>query len=86
MLRSSWRAEHADASDEELRDAVDSVFDAMSPTETLRFGSALSQVRTSISRLAADPAVREVRWTAVPIAARSGTAGQRRPPATGTAA
>jgi len=73
-LRSSGRAEHADASDEELRDALDSVFDAVRPTETFSFGSALSQVRTSISRLAADPALREVMWTAVPIAASSGTA------------
>lgn len=68
VLRSSLRAGYADASDEELRDALENVFDAMSPAEAFNFGSALSKVGKGASRLVADPTFREIVRTAAPIA------------------
>jgi hypothetical protein len=68
VLRSSLRAEYADASDEELRDALEDIFDAMSPAEEFSFGAALSQAGKSFIRLAADPTFRQVVRTAAPIA------------------
>jgi hypothetical protein len=67
-LRSSLRAEYADASEEELREAVENVFDAMSPAEAFNFGSALSQIGKSAGRLAADPTFQSIVRTAAPIA------------------
>lgn len=68
VLRSSLRAEYADASDEELRDALENVFDAISPAEEFSFSAALNQAGKSFSRLAADPTFRQVVRTAAPIA------------------
>jgi hypothetical protein len=68
VLRSSLRAGYADASDEELRGALENVFDAMSPAEAFNFGSALSKVGKGASRLVADPTFREIVRTAAPIA------------------
>jgi hypothetical protein len=68
VLRSSLRAEYADASDEELRDALENIFDAMSPAEEFSFSAALNQAGKSIGRLAADPTFRQVVRTAAPIA------------------
>jgi len=68
VLRSSLRAEYADASDEELRDALENVFDAISPAEEFSFSAAVNQAGKSFSRLAADPTFRQVVRTAAPIA------------------
>ena len=68
VLRSSLRAEYADASDEELRDALENVFDAISPAEEFSFSAALNQAGKGFSRLAADPTFRQVVRTAAPIA------------------
>jgi hypothetical protein len=68
VLRSSLRSDYADASDQELSDALEDVFDAMSPAEGFNFGAALSQAGKSINRLAADPTFRQVVQTAAPIA------------------
>ena len=48
--------EYADASDEEMDDALANVLDAMSPAEAFNFGSALSQIGKSASQLVSDPA------------------------------
>ena len=68
VLRSAMREEYADASDEEMEDALENVLEAMSPAEAFNFGSALSQIGKSAGRLASDPAFIQVVRTAAPIA------------------
>ncbi len=67
VLRSTMREEYADASDEEMGDALETVLDSMSPAEAFSFGSALNQIGKSASRLASDPAFIQVVRTAAPI-------------------
>ena len=68
VLRSTMREEYADASDEEMGDALESVLDSMTPAEAFNFGSALNQIGKSASRLASDPAFIQVVRTAAPMA------------------
>lgn len=68
VLRSSLRAEYADASDAEMGDAVENVLDSMSAAEAFNFGSALRQIGNSASKLASDPAFAQIVRTAAPIA------------------
>lgn len=68
VLRSTMREEYADASDEEMGDALENVLDSMTPAEAFNFGSALNQIGKSASRLASDPAFAQVVRTAAPIA------------------
>jgi hypothetical protein len=68
VLRSTMREEYADASDEEMGDALESILDSMTPAEAFNFGSALNQIGKSASRLASDPAFVQVVRTAAPIA------------------
>jgi hypothetical protein len=68
VLRSSLRQEYAEASDEEMGDALENVADSMSAAEAFNFGSALSQIGKSASRLASDPAFAQIVRTAAPIA------------------
>jgi hypothetical protein len=65
VLRSALSEEYADASDEEMGDALENVLDALSPAEALNFGSALK----SASRLASDPTFIQAVRTAAPVAA-----------------
>ncbi len=67
VLRSTMREEYADASDEEMGDALENVLDSMSQAEAFNFGSALNQIGKSASRLASDPAFTQVLRTAAPI-------------------
>jgi hypothetical protein len=68
VFRSSLREEYADASDEEMGDALENILDSMSAAEAFNFGSALSQIGKSASKLAADPAFAQIVRTAAPIA------------------
>jgi hypothetical protein len=68
VFRSSLREEYADASDEDMGDALESILDSMSAAEAFNFGSALSQIGKSASRLASDPAFAQIVRTAAPIA------------------
>jgi hypothetical protein len=68
VLRSTMREEYADASDEEMGDALESVLDSMTPAEAFNFGSALNQIGKSASRLASNPAFAQIVRTAAPIA------------------
>jgi hypothetical protein len=68
VLRSSLRAEYADASDAEMGDALENVLDSMSAAEAFNFGSALRQIGKSASKLAADPTFAQIVRTAAPIA------------------
>src|SRR5690242_10949789 len=68
VLRSAMRAEYAGASDQEMSDALESVLESMSPAEAFNFGSALSQIGKSASRLVSDPTFVRIAQTAAPIA------------------
>jgi hypothetical protein len=68
VLRSAMREEYADASDAEMAEALENVLDALSPAEAFNFGSALSQIGRSASKLAADPTFQQVVRTAAPVA------------------
>jgi hypothetical protein len=66
-LRSSLREEYADASDEEMDDAVVSVLGSMSPAEGFNFASALNRIGKSASQLVSDPTFASIAGTALPI-------------------
>jgi hypothetical protein len=68
VFRSSLREEYADASDAEMGDALENILDSMSAAEAFNFGSALSQIGKSASKLASDPAFAQIVRTAAPIA------------------
>ena len=68
VLRSSLREEYADASDAEMGDALENVLDSMSAAEAFNFGSALSQIGKSATKLASDPTFAQIVRTAAPIA------------------
>lgn len=66
-LRSAMREEYADASDEEMGDALMNVLGSMSPAEAINFGSALNRIGKSASQLVSDPTFVSVAGTALPI-------------------
>jgi hypothetical protein len=68
VLRSSLREAYADASDAEMGDALENVLDSMSAAEAFNFGSALSQIGKSATKLASDPTFAQIVRTAAPIA------------------
>jgi hypothetical protein len=68
VLRSSLREEYADASDAEMGDALENVLDSMTAAEAFNFGSALSQIGKSATKLASDPRFAQIVRTAAPIA------------------
>lgn len=68
VLRSSLRESYADASDAEMGDALENVLDSMSAAEAFNFGSALSQIGKSATKLASDPTFAQIVRTAAPIA------------------
>lgn len=68
VLRSSLREEYADASDAEMGDALENILDSMSAAEAFNFGSALSQIGKSATKLASDPTFAQIVRTAAPIA------------------
>src|SRR5215467_3412974 len=68
VFRSALRAEYADASDAEMGEALENVLDSMSAAEAFNFGSALSQISKSASKLMSDPTFAQIVKTAAPIA------------------
>lgn len=68
VLRDSLADEYADASPEELDDALEYIFESMSPAEAFNFGKALSQIERGASQILTDPAVAQVAKTTLPIA------------------
>jgi hypothetical protein len=83
-LRSTMREEYADASDEEMSDALMNLLCSMSPAEAINFVSALDRIGTSASELASDPTVAAVAGAALPVL--GGAAGTLGSGPTGTAA
>jgi hypothetical protein len=67
VLRSTLHESHADASDEEVADALADVFDSMSPAEAFNFASALHRIGRSAGQLISDPAFAAVAQTALPV-------------------
>src|SRR3954451_13369851 len=66
-LRSTLRDEYADASEQELQEALTNVVDAMSAAEAFNFGSALDRISKSANRVLSDPTFVSVAGTALPI-------------------
>jgi hypothetical protein len=83
-LRSTMREEYADASDEEMGDALTNLLGSMSPAEAINFASALDRIGTSASELASDPTVAAVAGAALPVL--GGAAGTLGSGPAGTAA
>ena len=67
VLRSTLHDDYADASDDEVEDALANVLDSLSPAEAFNFGSALNQIGKSASRVVSDPAFVSVARTALPV-------------------
>lgn len=67
VLRSTLHERYADASDDEVEDALANVMDSLSPAEAFNFGSALNQIGKSASRVVSDPAFVSVAGTALPV-------------------
>jgi hypothetical protein len=67
VLRSTLHEGYADASDDEMEDALANVLDSLSPAEAFNFGSALHQIGKSASRVVSDPAFVSAARTALPV-------------------
>jgi hypothetical protein len=66
-LRSALSEDYAEASDEEIGDALADVLDSMSAAEAFNFASALNRIGKSASQLVSDPTFAAVAQTALPI-------------------
>jgi hypothetical protein len=67
-LRSALNEDYAEASDEEVGDALANVLDSMSAAEAFNFASALNRIGKGASQLVSDPTFAAVAQTALPIA------------------
>ncbi len=67
VLRSALHEEYADASDEEMSDALANMLDSISPAEAVSFASALNQIGKGASQLISDPAFAAVAQVALPV-------------------
>jgi hypothetical protein len=67
-FRSALSEGHTDASDAEVADALENVLDSMSAAEGFNFGSALSGIVKSASKVVSDPTFASIVRTAAPIA------------------
>jgi hypothetical protein len=66
-LRSALNEDYAEASDEEVGDALANVLDSMSAAEAFNFASALNRIGKGAGQLVSDPAFAAVAQTALPI-------------------
>jgi hypothetical protein len=66
-LRSALDEGYADASDEEMDDALANVLDSLSAAEAFNFTSALNRIGKSAGQLVSDPTFAAVAQTALPI-------------------
>ncbi|MBM2620812.1 hypothetical protein JIG36_35465 [Actinoplanes sp. LDG1-06] len=69
-LRSALRDEYADADDQEMRTAVTSMMDSLSPAEAFNFGSVLGQLSKGAGQVLNDPTFKAVAGTALPAAGK----------------
>jgi hypothetical protein len=68
VLRQALHEDYADASAEEMDEALVHMLDSMSPAESLNFANALGQIGSSANQLVADPRFAAVARTALPVA------------------
>ena len=68
LLRGVLRDDLAEASTEELEDAVGRMLDSMSAAEGFNFAQALQQIGTTATKALSDPTVNSIMRTAVPLA------------------
>jgi hypothetical protein len=67
VLRSTLHEGYADATDDEVEDALANVLDSLSPAEAFNFTSALDRIGKGSSRLISDPAFASVARTTLPV-------------------
>jgi hypothetical protein len=67
VLRSTLHEDYADASDDEVEDALAGVLDSMSAAEAFNFASALNRIGKGAGQLISDPALASVAQTALPV-------------------
>lgn len=68
ILRDALHDDYADASPEEMEEALDSVLGSMSPAESFNFAKALKQIEQGASKALSDPVFGQIARTALPIA------------------
>jgi hypothetical protein len=68
VLRGALVDSYAGSSDEAMEDALEAVFDAMSPAESFSFSNALKQIQRGAGQALTDPTVNQLLRTAAPIA------------------
>lgn len=68
VLRLALHQDYADASDDEVDQALSNILSSMSPAESINFAGALNQISRSATNLASDPTFGAVARTALPIA------------------
>jgi hypothetical protein len=67
-LRSALHVDYAGAPPEQLDDALDSMFESLSPAEAFNLGKALRQIERGASAVLSDPTVGQIARTALPLA------------------
>lgn len=67
VLRSALHERYADASDEEMDEALANVLDSMSPAEASDFASALHRIGRGAGQVVSDPAFVSIAQTALPL-------------------
>jgi hypothetical protein len=67
-LRSALHPDYADASPEEVQDALYGIFDSLSPAESFNLAKALRQIEQGAAKVFSDPAVGQIARAALPIA------------------
>src|SRR4051794_28997049 len=68
VLRNTLHEDYADASDEDVEQALTGILDTMGPAEAFNFSSAISQIGRSAGSLLSDPTVASIARTALPMA------------------
>jgi hypothetical protein len=68
VLRGSLVDDYEDALPEELDEALLNIFDSLTPAESFNFGKALSQIEKGAAQALADPTLRQIAGTALPVA------------------
>jgi hypothetical protein len=68
VLREALDDEFADASPEDLDDALTNVLESMSPAEAFSFAKALNQIQRSAGKIASDPVFGQVAGKVLPVA------------------
>lgn len=71
VLRDALHPDYADATDEEMQDALYAVFDELNPAESFNFAKALKQIEQGANQVFSDPTVSQIARTALPLAGKA---------------